>query len=86
MAVVIKFAVVGLQGFDAERIREAGVLEQYAVLRGKKSVVFSHPAIIVGFIPIYADIAEQAGMLGLSSEQFNRAQMQALAFAETMAW
>ncbi len=31
-------------------------------------------------------IAEQAGMLGLSSEQFNRAQMQALAFAETMAW
>ena len=58
MAVVIKFAVVGLLGFDAERIREAGVLEQYAVLRGKKSVVFSHPAIIVGFIPIYADIAE----------------------------
>jgi adenosylmethionine-8-amino-7-oxononanoate aminotransferase len=33
---------------------------------------------------IMAAIAEQAGMLGLSAEQFNRAQMQALAFAETM--
>ena len=31
-------------------------------------------------------LAEQAGMLGLSAEQFNRAQMQALAFAETMSW
>lgn len=31
-----------------------------------------------------AAIAEQAGMLGLSAEQFNCAQMQALAFAETM--
>ena len=29
-------------------------------------------------------LAEQAGMLGLSAEQFNRAQMQALQFAETM--
>ena len=29
-------------------------------------------------------IAEQAGMLGLSAEQFNSAQMQALAFAATM--
>lgn len=29
-------------------------------------------------------IAEQAGMLGLSADQFNRAQMQALAFADTM--
>ena len=29
-------------------------------------------------------LAEQAGMLGLSAEQFNRAQMQALAFADTM--
>lgn len=29
-------------------------------------------------------LAEQAGMLGLSAEQFNRAQMQALAFAETI--
>jgi EAL and modified HD-GYP domain-containing signal transduction protein len=29
-------------------------------------------------------IAAQAGMLGLSAEQFNRAQMQALAFADTM--
>jgi EAL and modified HD-GYP domain-containing signal transduction protein len=31
-----------------------------------------------------AAIAEQAGMLGLSADQFNRAQIQALAFAETM--
>ncbi len=29
-------------------------------------------------------LAEQAGMLGLSADQFNRAQMQALAFADTM--
>ena len=29
-------------------------------------------------------IADQAGMLGLSADLFNRAQMQALAFAETM--
>ena len=29
-------------------------------------------------------IAEQAGMFGLSADQFNRAQMQALAFADTM--
>ena len=29
-------------------------------------------------------IADQAGMLGLSADQFNSAQMQALAFAETM--
>ena len=29
-------------------------------------------------------LAEQAGMLGLSADQFNRAQMQALQFAETM--
>ena len=58
MAVVIKFAVVGLQGFDAERVREAGALEQNAVLRGKKSVVFSHSTIIVGFVPIHGDIAE----------------------------
>jgi EAL and modified HD-GYP domain-containing signal transduction protein len=29
-------------------------------------------------------LAEQVGMLGLSAEQFNRAQMQALAFADTM--
>jgi EAL and modified HD-GYP domain-containing signal transduction protein len=29
-------------------------------------------------------IAAQAGMLGLSADQFNRAQMQALAFADTM--
>ena len=29
-------------------------------------------------------IAEQAGLLGLSAEQFNAAQLQALAFAETM--
>ena len=29
-------------------------------------------------------IADQAGMLGLSAEQFNSAQLQALAFAETM--
>lgn len=29
-------------------------------------------------------IASQAGMLGLSADQFNQAQMQALAFAETM--
>ena len=31
-----------------------------------------------------AAIAEQAGMLGLSADQFNRAQIQALAFSETM--
>lgn len=31
-----------------------------------------------------AALAEQAGMLGLSADQFNRAQMQALAFADTM--
>ncbi|MBP6655809.1 MAG: HDOD domain-containing protein [Propionivibrio sp.] len=31
-----------------------------------------------------AALAEQAGMLGLSADQFNRAQMQALQFAETM--
>ena len=31
-----------------------------------------------------AAIAEHAGMLGLSADQFNRAQIQALAFAETM--
>ncbi len=31
-----------------------------------------------------AAIADQAGMLGLSADQFNRAQIQALAFAETM--
>lgn len=31
-----------------------------------------------------AMLAEQAGMLGLSADQFNRAQMQALAFADTM--
>ena len=29
-------------------------------------------------------IAEQAGMLGLDAAQFNRAQMQALSFADTM--
>ena len=29
-------------------------------------------------------LAEQAGLLGLSAEQFNRAQIQALAFADTM--
>jgi c-di-GMP-related signal transduction protein len=29
-------------------------------------------------------LAEQAGMLGLSADQFNRAQMQALTFADTM--
>lgn len=29
-------------------------------------------------------LAEQAGLLGLSAEQFNRAQMEALAFAESM--
>jgi EAL and modified HD-GYP domain-containing signal transduction protein len=29
-------------------------------------------------------IAEQAGMLGLDAVQFNRAQMQALSFADTM--
>ena len=29
-------------------------------------------------------LAEQVGMLGLSADQFNRAQMQALAFADTM--
>ncbi len=29
-------------------------------------------------------LAEQAGMLGLSADQFNRAQMQALSFADTM--
>jgi len=29
-------------------------------------------------------IAEQAGMLGLSAEQLNRAHMQALAFADSM--
>ena len=29
-------------------------------------------------------LAEQAGLLGLSADQFNRAQMQALAFADTM--
>ncbi len=31
-----------------------------------------------------AALAEQAGMLGLSADQFNRAQMQALTFADTM--
>lgn len=31
-----------------------------------------------------AALADQAGMLGLSADQFNRAQMQALAFADTM--
>ena len=30
-------------------------------------------------------LAEQAGMLGLSAEQFNKAQMQALSFAESMS-
>lgn len=30
------------------------------------------------------ELAEQVGMLGLSADQFNRAQMQALAFADTM--
>jgi EAL and modified HD-GYP domain-containing signal transduction protein len=29
-------------------------------------------------------LANQAGMLGLSADQFNRAQMQALVFADTM--
>ena len=29
-------------------------------------------------------LAEQAGLLGISAEQFNRAQMEALAFAEAM--
>ena len=29
-------------------------------------------------------IAEQAGMLGLTADQFNRAQLQAQSFAETM--
>ncbi|HOL63927.1 MAG TPA: histidine kinase, partial [Accumulibacter sp.] len=31
-----------------------------------------------------AAIAEQAAMLGLTAEQFNRSQLQALAFAETI--
>ena len=31
-------------------------------------------------------LAEQAGMLGLSAEQFNRAQIAALEFAEAMAF
>ena len=29
-------------------------------------------------------VAEQAGMLGLTADQFNRAQLQALSFADTM--
>jgi len=40
--------------------------------------------LIYGSYLICPAIAEQAGMLGLSAEQFNRAQIQALAFAETM--
>ena len=56
MTVVIKFTVVGLQGFDAERVREPVSAKQNSVLCGKECIVFSYAAIIVGFLPIYADI------------------------------
>ena len=59
MTFIIKLAVIGLQGFDPEGIGKVFVADKFAILCCEKRIVFSDPAIIADFMPVYSNVAEQ---------------------------
>ena len=59
MARVVKFAVVRQQRLDDERVDHRLGRDELAVLRAEKSVVLAHAAVVVLFLPVNRDVAEE---------------------------